>query len=171
MIKYCELEIVFREFPDEVTLAINISNCPHRCKGCHSPHLQKDIGGTLTPEVLEKLIEPFKDKVTCIGFMGGDADIEGLYELAKTVKSKFPSLRTGWYSGNGTLAESYLLDVFDYVKIGPYIEKLGPLDNPNTNQRLYKKVDGPHGEEWQWIPMFKDTLNLPNGPFMLEHIL
>jgi anaerobic ribonucleoside-triphosphate reductase activating protein len=54
MLKHCETDIVFREFPDEVTLAVNISNCPHRCKGCHSPHLQTDCGTELTEKELEK---------------------------------------------------------------------------------------------------------------------
>ena len=31
--------------------------------------------------------------------------------------------------------------VFDYIKIGPYIEKLGPLNKETTNQRLYKRTD------------------------------
>ena len=35
-IKYVIDEVVFREFPDEVTLALNISGCPNHCPGCHS---------------------------------------------------------------------------------------------------------------------------------------
>jgi len=35
-------------------------------------------------------------------------------------------------------------DDFDYIKIGPYIEEKGPLNNPNTNQRLYEKVGNNH---------------------------
>ena len=27
---------------------------------------------------------------------------------------------------------------FDYIKLGPYIEEKGPLDNPNTNQIMYE---------------------------------
>ena len=30
MLKYVDTDIVFQEFPDEVTLAINLSNCPCR---------------------------------------------------------------------------------------------------------------------------------------------
>ena len=56
MIKYTETQVTFSEVPDEISLCINISNCPHRCKNCHSPHLQEDIGEELTFEVLDKLI-------------------------------------------------------------------------------------------------------------------
>ena len=56
MIKYTDTEVVFREFPDEITLAINISNCPIHCKGCHSPELWDDIGEKLTYTKLELLV-------------------------------------------------------------------------------------------------------------------
>ena len=38
MLKYANFDIVFQEVPDEVTLAINISNCPNQCVGCHSKY-------------------------------------------------------------------------------------------------------------------------------------
>jgi anaerobic ribonucleoside-triphosphate reductase activating protein len=28
---------------------------------------------------------------------------------------------------------------FDYIKIGPFIKHLGPLNKPTTNQRLYRQ--------------------------------
>lgn len=39
MLKYVDTAIVFSEIPDEVTLAINISGCPNKCKNCHSQYL------------------------------------------------------------------------------------------------------------------------------------
>ena len=47
MLKYADYDIVFQEIPNEVTLAINISNCPNRCVGCHSPYLMEDVGEEL----------------------------------------------------------------------------------------------------------------------------
>ena len=44
MLKYVNYDIVFQEFPDEVTLAINLSLCPVCCPGCHSQFLQTDVG-------------------------------------------------------------------------------------------------------------------------------
>ncbi len=35
MLKYVNYDIVFQEFPDEVTLAINLSSCPNGSPGCH----------------------------------------------------------------------------------------------------------------------------------------
>jgi anaerobic ribonucleoside-triphosphate reductase activating protein len=70
MLKYVNYDIVFQEIPNETTLAINISNCPCHCKGCHSSYLAEDIGEPLTERVLEKLIRENKG-ITCISFMGG----------------------------------------------------------------------------------------------------
>ena len=49
--------VVFEEIPDEITLAINITNCPCKCPGCHSKFLWDDNGTELTVEVLHKLIK------------------------------------------------------------------------------------------------------------------
>ena len=35
MVKYLETKVVLSEIPNEITLAINITNCPCVCKGCH----------------------------------------------------------------------------------------------------------------------------------------
>ena len=44
MLKYANFDIVFQEVPEEVTLAINISNCPNQCPGCHSKYLWENKG-------------------------------------------------------------------------------------------------------------------------------
>ena len=51
MIKYTEYIIGYREFPDEMSLLINISGCPNHCPGCHSKYLQEDIGEELNTDV------------------------------------------------------------------------------------------------------------------------
>ena len=56
MIKYVDTKVVFQEYPDEITLAINISNCPYHCPECHSSYLAEDIGTELTNEEVDKLI-------------------------------------------------------------------------------------------------------------------
>lgn len=71
MLKYVDYDILFQEIPDEVTLAINLSRCPYRCKGCHSPQLQSDIGEELNEEALLRLLQRYGKSVTCICFMGG----------------------------------------------------------------------------------------------------
>ncbi len=138
MLKYVNHDIVFQEFPDEVTLAINLSLCPNRCPGCHSVALQGDIGDELTAERLLGLLEDYRGEVTCVGFMGGDNDPESVMTLAKRVKEHFShSIKTGWYSGREQLPDCYSADCLDYVKLGAYVAARGPLNKPTTNQRLY----------------------------------
>lgn len=137
--KFVSYDIVFQEIPGEVTLAINISNCPNRCKGCHSPHLQSDVGEELTESVLSGLLHIYGDAVTCICFMGGDGSPEEVLNLAEFVKQFHK--KTAWYSGSPELYEN-AQQYFDYIKLGKYIEELGGLNSPVTNQRLYKINQG-----------------------------
>ena len=136
--KYTDAEVTFREFPDEISLCINISNCKHHCKGCHSPELWKDVGNWLDGRSLSRLIESNKG-ITCVGFMGGDYNPSMITTLAAIVKNNY-KLKVGWYSGEEEISPDILLTWFDYIKIGPYIEEKGPLNNPNTNQRMYQII-------------------------------
>lgn len=137
MLKYHSSYIGFREIPDEISLCINISNCPNNCKGCHSPWLKEDVGEDLNIESLNTLINKNKG-VSCICFMGGDQDFVEVSKLAIVVKmrSDYP-YKTAWYSGRQHIPNELNIDTFDYIKVGPYVEELGGLDNINTNQRLY----------------------------------
>ena len=56
MLKYVNTGIVFQEIPDEVTLAINISNCPCHCPGCHSHYLWEDVGLPLTTDAIDDFV-------------------------------------------------------------------------------------------------------------------
>ena len=142
-LKYVDTLVAFSEIPDEISLCINISNCPHKCKNCHSPYLQEDIGEELTPEILDKLIEDNKG-ITCVCFMGEGSRLLDIAYLSELVHSKH-SLKTAWYTGfdynlSNQVVYRPLFQGFDYVKTGPYIESLGPLNKKTTNQRMYKKI-------------------------------
>ena len=56
MVRYHNFDIVFAEIPGETTLAFNITNCPNRCPGCHSPHLTADEGRVLDDAELLALL-------------------------------------------------------------------------------------------------------------------
>ena len=135
--KYVETAITFSEVPDEVTLCINISNCPCHCKGCHSAYLAEDIGEELTFEVLDSLIKK-NEGITCVAFMGGDAEPTTVNDLASYVKESYPNIKTAWYSGRQELSKDIEIKNFNAIKLGPYIEELGPLNSTTTNQRFYE---------------------------------
>lgn len=148
MIKYKPdtVSVVFNEVPDEVTLAIEITNCPGHCEGCHSPWLREDIGEELTLDVLNELIDKNRG-ITCVCFMGEGKDPEALKKLAYSIKARsdYP-YKTALYSGRYELDKDYDR-YFDYLKIGPYIEEYGPLNKKTTNQRFYE-IGRKHGTDF-----------------------
>jgi len=141
MLKYVETDVTFAEIPNEVTLCINISNCPIHCHGCHSKHLWNDVGEALNNDSLDVLIKQSKG-ITCVCFMGGDAAPEEIDELAHHTRVSYPQLKIGWYSGHGGFSLFNRIENYDYVKFGPYKKEYGPLNVPTTNQRLYRTTNG-----------------------------
>ena len=139
VLKYYNYDIVFQEIPDEVTLAVNITHCPHRCVGCHSPHLREDIGQELDTKTLDRLLTKYGRQITCVCFMGGDGDPQDVEKLARHLH-QHTQLKVAWYSGNAALPANATL--FDYVKIGGYRADLGGLRTRTTNQRLYHNHNG-----------------------------
>lgn len=140
MVKYYNAMVVFEEIPDEITLAINITNCPCHCKGCHSEFLWEDKGILLTSEELDLLIDK-NDGITTVCFMGGDAEPEVINVLAEYVH-EIKHLKVGWYSGRDSYYKNINFNYFDYIKLGHYDEDLGGLNKETTNQRLYKVNNG-----------------------------
>lgn len=136
--KYTETKVVFEEIPDEITLAINISNCPCKCPACHSKYLWDDIGNELDPLELGTLIEK-NSGITCVCFMGGDAEPSKINYYAWWVKNAFyGKIKVGWYSGRDKISDKIEIENFDYIKIGRYDDKFGPLNKKTTNQKMYK---------------------------------
>ena len=135
--RFLDYDIVFQEVPDETTLAINISGCPHHCLGCHSPQLWLDQGEVLTAQVLDTLIARYPS-ITCVAFMGGDADLLMLCSFADYVRTNY-QLQTAWYTGlTWEHVPNELRLAFDFIKVGPYIKALGALKNKHTNQRFFR---------------------------------
>lgn len=139
MLRYVNHDIVFQEFPDEVTLAVNLSGCPNGCPGCHSAYLQQNVGEELTEGRLLSLAGEYSGEITCIGLMGGDGDPQGVMDLLAAVRRELGgAVKTGWYSGRQQLPKGFRPECFDYVKLGPYRAELGPLKERTTNQRFYR---------------------------------
>ena len=140
MLKYLNTQVTFSEVPDEITLCINITGCKIGCKNCHSSYLAEDIGNKLNSDSIKELISNNKG-ITCISFMGGDSSPSKIDALAQWVKINYP-IKTAWYSGRQELSKEINLNNFNFIKLGPYIEDLGPLNSKTTNQRFYKIEEG-----------------------------
>ncbi|MDR1646078.1 MAG: anaerobic ribonucleoside-triphosphate reductase activating protein [Tannerellaceae bacterium] len=142
MLRFHNYDIVFQEVPGEVTLAVNLTNCPNRCVGCHSPHLQHDAGEILDEGVLATWLGNYGDAITCLCFMGGDAEPCEVERLAAFIRKKSNRIKTAWYSGKATLPPEVSMLKFDYIKLGAYRQHLGGLNAPTTNQRFFRIEDG-----------------------------
>jgi len=132
--------VVLEEIPDKLTLAVEISNCQGNCIGCHSPFLKENVGEELTADIADSLIAD-NFGVNCFLLLGEGNDPGALLSLAKELRKRHPSLELALYSGRPEV-EPTLYELFDYVKVGPFIAELGPLNRKTTNQRLYH-----HGED------------------------
>lgn len=139
-LKYLGYSVVFQEVPDEVTLAINISGCPHKCEGCHSKYLWEYEGNYISDD-LDDLIKKYNGLITCVCFMGGDQNQKELTDLLITVHKY--GLKAALYTGRDFMGDLHIrvLGNLDYCKIGHYDSNCGGLDNPNTNQVMLK---------WDW---------------------
>lgn len=151
--KYAETRIVFSEVPNEISLAITISNCKWGCRNCHSSYLLKDEGNELTPEKFEKMLTKM-DGITCVCLMGGDRKenitlVNSLFTIAKT-----QGLKTCWYIGSAVFPYGLNLHNVDFIKLGQYNENLGPLTSKTTNQK-FLKLD--------WV---NDTLNVKDMTYL-----
>jgi anaerobic ribonucleoside-triphosphate reductase activating protein len=133
--------------PTEVSLAIPLSGCGNRCPGCHSPHLQdQHYGEPLTIEILENLITKYQFKISCVIFMGGPKATDIQSETIETYLNYFDvahkaGFKVCWYTAMGFDEVPVLLKTHpycpDYLKTGKYIEALGGLSSPTTNQRFF----------------------------------
>lgn len=137
MIKYVDTKVTFAEVPDEISLCINISNCPCHCDECHSSYLAENIGLPLTFDEIVKLCS-LNNGITCITLMGGDNNPLEVNILAEEIKQSGMQLKIAWYSGKQELSSKINLTNFDFIKLGPYKKNLGGLDSISTNQVFYK---------------------------------
>ncbi len=143
MLTYHTKQIVFQEVPNEVSLAYSVGGCPNACEGCHSSYLAEETQDNLLESIPADLIA--NKNITTVLFLGGDHNISDMISAATLVKELRSEMKLALYSG---MSGEYIiqnmdfyLKYFDYLKLGSYIEKLGGLNEPTTNQRLYKKVN------------------------------
>ena len=137
--KFYQHTVVFNEIPNEVTLVFEITNCPHHCEGCHSPHLWEDVGRELTKKFFIDTCEKYATLITNVAFFGGDQhepELLQFLELCQAIGIK-ASLWTG-----ATSVSDEIKSKLHYLKLGHYDPKFGGLDVKGTNQVLLNVKTG-----------------------------
>lgn len=126
--------------PGHISLSFSITGCGRQCKGCHSSYLQnKENGVELTKEIFEEFLDYYNDDISAVIFFGGDMFAEELKGFLQIAKAR--TLTTVLYSGFDSV-DAILLPFIDYLKTGEYIEELGGLQSPNTNQKMVEVATG-----------------------------
>lgn len=138
-----------QEVPDEVSLAIVISGCTHKCPDCHSKYSWEDKGQPLS-EHLPIILDQYKKYISCVCLMGGDQDQLELTEICKTIHKY--GLKTCLYTGYDEMSQINLrlLDELDYIKLGHFDKAKGPLNSPATNQKMFAKEYSPFDDTIDW---------------------
>lgn len=147
MLKYYDVAIAFSEFPDEIALCLNISNCPCHCSQCSEPWLKEDIGTELTTEEILRLLKA-NPHCTVLGLMGGDADHEDIIRIINVIHAH-SNIKVGFYSGLDVI-DMRIASCVDFYKIGRWIaptgdpkdwyrHSCGPLAFPFSNQRYFER--------------------------------
>lgn len=139
--KYSNPQIVLQEVPNEISLALSISGCALKCKGCHSKETwDKDFGKSLSLEVLQNLIDKNK-YISCILFYGGEWELDTLTTFIDLIKKS--DLKVALYSGQElSYFPKEFIKKLDYLKVGKYIKDLGGLSSKRTNQIFYEINNG-----------------------------
>src|SRR5574344_2148081 len=119
-LKYLSYSIGCQEVPNEVSLVINISGCPYKCKGCHSDYLWEYKGNYLSDDI-DNIINEYKSLFSCVCFMGGNQNPKEMIKLLSHVKSL--GYKTCLYSGCNNFNElKVFLLYLDWLKYGSYDE-------------------------------------------------
>ena len=115
---------------DGLRVVLWVAGCAHACPWCHNPVTWDPEGGLPFDEAARQEIyeELEKDYVSGITFSGGDplhpANMQGVTELARQIRSDFPD-KTIWLYTGSTWDEVRDLEVIRYVDVlvdGPFRE-------------------------------------------------
>lgn len=135
MIKYLNGYLSSIPVPEEQTLVINVNT---------------DQGQPLLQH-LPIILKEYSKYVSCFCLMGGDQD---QFELKEAFKQAHKAgLKTCLYTGLEEISQINinLLKELDYIKLGRFVKSVGPLNNPNTNQKMFMKDYSPFSDTEEWI--------------------
>ena len=132
--------ILFQEVPDEISLGFTVMGCPLKCQGCHSEHTWDPGRGTpLTPKLFRDFLDQYQGLITCVLFFGGEWQLQAL--LPKLKLARQSGLKTCLYTGREHVPDT-LKKELTYLKTGRWVEAMGGLDRPTTNQRFIDLSSG-----------------------------
>lgn len=142
MLYYTEFCLSEREVPGESSICIYISGCCHNCPNCHYPLLKEQDYGEKLADYYKDIIDLYLRQATCVCFLGEGSNTEIEHNEFKLIVeyANLKGLKTCLYSGRDIEIEEWM-QIFDYIKLGSYVEILGGLESKKTNQRFWKNTE------------------------------
>lgn len=113
-----------------VRVALYVSGCSHKCKGCHNEKSWDcNNGNIFTLDTMNKLLKLLdRDYIDGLTLTGGDplfeANRECILKIVKEIKEKLPN-KTIWLYTGYKYNEIKHLEILNYIDVlvdGPYIE-------------------------------------------------
>ena len=142
MLKFYNRQVVFQEVPNEISVSFSLAGCKQNCPGCSWKEAVKHLSEqNLTDDYYYKTLDKYKNLASCILFFGGEWNQS---ELAKRLKeAKNAGYKTCLYTGvEKPQLQNEVIQELDYLKTGRYVEKLGALNSPYTNQKFINVKTG-----------------------------
>lgn len=131
--RYYACDVTLVDVPGEISLSFAIAGCQLNCKGCFWQQLKAESGELLDLQTYENWLLRYKNYVSCVLFYGGEWHVAELVAYLQLAQQH--GLKTCLYTGlKKVVPEIY--QQLDYLKTGAYIERLGGLSSPATNQRF-----------------------------------
>lgn len=132
--------VTFAEVPWEINYTLFVHGCKLGCKGCSWEGLEKPTYNMSLDEFNKKL-NNYKNKATCVVFLGGEWYEDFPLFLRAARDSGF---KTCLYTGQSCVSDE-LLKGLDYLKTGRWMGK--PLTDKDTNQQFWIISNGKIVEE------------------------
>jgi len=132
----------FIDYPDVTSMIVFMTGCDIKCKGCQNPKLQDPEYGVDVD--LDSIVHYYENKPMCkaVVFSGGDPlyQFEDLLKACIELKGKGAKIciYTGECFNN---VPKILFNHIDLLITEPYVEQLGPLSSPTTNQKCWDIID------------------------------
>ena len=130
---------------DKPTYEIHVSGCRRNCKGCHNKELQDfNYGEELNTHKIINKLKKRKKFFDTISIVGGDLLCQDFFEswnFIISLKSSFRNKEFWLFTGDEIHnVPKYAKEIFDYIKVGRYIEESKTKGFPSSlNQKLLKK--------------------------------
>lgn len=134
------IEIVFQEVPDEISISFSVAGCQLRCEGCHSTELWTEKGGQLlTTDLFLSILKENVNLASCVLFLGGEWREDELVEFLQLAKDH--KYKTCLYTGLDDVSDN-IKSKLTFLKTGRWTPTLGGLNSITTNQKFIDVESG-----------------------------